>query len=160
MPFDTVSKISYKSANVKSYNSKYDLAVTGLNFNGMQFWSLNGNTISPTNPNYIIACNYLQVLTAFDIVSDRRLKENIQDITETDVNNLVNLKGKQYTLISDNTKHLHFGYIAQEVEPFYPNLVLTNSKQMKSINYIELIPLLVEKINRLELEIIKLKTNI
>ena len=150
------SKIAYRSANVKSYN----LQVNGLNLNGIQFWTLNGNTISPTNPNYIITCNYLQVLTSFNLVSDARIKDNIEDISNTDVDNLVNLKGKQYTLIQDSTNHKHFGYIAQDVEPIYPNLVLTNSKQIKSINYIELIPLLVEKINRLELEIQKIKTTI
>jgi hypothetical protein len=159
---EVFTKVAYRSANVKSYRTltKYDLLANGINLNGMQFWTLNGNTLTPTNPNLVISCNQLQVLQNFSLTSDIRLKENISDIPDIDIDNLVNLKGKQYTLINDKTKHVHFGYIAQDVEPFYPNLVITNSKQIKSINYMELIPLLIEKINRLELEIIKLKTNI
>lgn len=162
MTSQVFSKIEYRSATVKSYNSpnRYNLNVNGLNLNGIQFWTLNGTTLSPTNPNYVVSCNYLEVLIAANIASDVRIKDNIEDISNTDVDNLVNLKGKQYTLIHDSANNKHFGYIAQEVEPIYPNLVFTNSKQMKSINYIELIPLLVEKINRLELEIQKIKTTI
>jgi hypothetical protein len=76
------------------------------------------------------------------------------------IDNLVYLKGKQYTFINDPSKKIHYGYIAQDVEPIYPNLVITNEEQIKSINYIELIPLLVEKINKLEVEIFNLKNNI
>ena len=44
-----------------------------------------------------------------------------------------------------------YGLIAQEVEELYPELVNTNETDgMKSLNYIELIPLLLEQIKELK----------
>jgi hypothetical protein len=87
------------------------------------------------------------------LTSDIRLKENIQNIPNNAIDNLVNLQSKQYTFINDPLKKIHYGYIAQDFEQLYPSLIATNADEIKAINYIELIPLLVEKINRLELEI-------
>jgi hypothetical protein len=156
------SKIPHTSANVKGYNSRptYGLTSNGINLNGIQLWTINGNQLVPINNQNLVSCNNLQVGSSFSITSDRKLKENIDDIHIESIDNLVNLKGKQYTFINDPLKTIHYGYIAQDVEQVYPNLVMTNSAQIKSINYIELIPLLVEKINNLESEIIKLKNNI
>jgi hypothetical protein len=56
---------------------------------------------------------------------------------------------------SDSTTH--FGLIAQDVEKIFPNLVREDSKGMLSVNYMELVPILIsavqeqnEKIKKLE----------
>ena len=59
--------------------------------------------------------------------------------------------------ISDDIKH--FGFIAQDVEKEFPSLVSTDNEGMKSINYLEMIPLLLHKINDLERKIDELKNN-
>lgn len=158
---DTYSKIANRSANVKGYNSRstYSLTADGLNPTGIQLWTINGNQLVPINNQNLVSCHNLQVNTSFSLISDVRLKDNIQDIPMNYIDQLVNLKCKQYTFINDTSKTIHYGYIAQDVEQLYPNLVMTNTEQIKSINYIELIPLLIEKINNLESEIIKLKNN-
>jgi hypothetical protein len=155
-------KIPYRSANVKSYNfqPEINLTSTGINLNEIQLWTINGNNLIPANNNLVVSCNNLQALQSFSFTSDVKLKDNIKDIPNEYIDNLVYLKGKQYTFINDPSKKIHYGYIAQDVEPIYPNLVITNEEQIKSINYIELIPLLVEKINKLEVEIFNLKNNI
>ena len=48
--------------------------------------------------------------------------------------------------ISDRT---HAGFLAQEVEEILPDLVTTSAEGIKSMNYIELIPYLVEMNQRL-----------
>jgi hypothetical protein len=82
--------------------------------------------------------------TGFIVSSDRRLK------------NIVSRSGDMvtYTLKNDNTKQLHYGYIAQEVEKVLPTTVSTDDKGMKAVNYIEV---LVKKVNDLEKEIAELK---
>jgi hypothetical protein len=82
--------------------------------------------------------------TGFIVSSDRRLK------------NIVSRSGDMvtYTLKNDNTKQLHYGYIAQEVEKVLPTTVSTDDKGMKAVNYIEV---LVKKVNDLEKKIEQLE---
>ena len=92
--------------------------------------------------------------------SDVHVKENIQ-IIHGEEKNLSNLNPIKYTYDYDENKINHFGLSAQEVEKYYPNLVneisMGSDTTLKTINYIELIPLLICKINTLEKEIEDLK---
>ena len=96
--------------------------------------------------------------------SDLKLKENIEKISLDDINNkLMNLVPKEYTYKSDENKHIHYGLIAQETEHYFPNLVstvVTDELSFKSINYIELIPLLLLKIQDLQSQIDQLNTTL
>jgi hypothetical protein len=84
----------------------------------------------------------------FTNLSDRRTKENIQNISKSDKDKVLQLVPKTYNLI--NEKNKRYGLIAQEVEELYPELVSEDNKGMKSLNYIELIPLLLEQIKELK----------
>ena len=83
--------------------------------------------------------------TAVNLNSDQRLKRDIQPIALDNklsklrpVTYYWNEKGKQKG--GDNT--LQYGFIAQEVERLYPEMVSTDSEGLKSVNYIQLIPVL------------------
>jgi len=90
--------------------------------------------------------------------SDRRLKENIENISQNDKDKVLQLVPKTYNMISDQNKK-RYGLIAQEVEELYPELVNTNETDgMKSLNYIELIPLLLEQIKDLKKSVEQIKT--
>jgi hypothetical protein len=81
-------------------------------------------------------------------LSDRKSKKNIKNITNHKINLLNYLIPVEYEYKkSDGNKH--FGFIAQDVQSLYPNLVI-NYDGLNTVNYIELIPLLVGKINNLE----------
>ena len=54
----------------------------------------------------------------------------------------------------------HFGFVAQEIEKFYPELVKNSEMGYKTVNYIELIPILVSKIQDLNKEIQELKEKV
>ena len=95
--------------------------------------------------------------------SDINLKDNIVEISSELTNNLINLKPVQYTYKTD--KKIHYGFIAQELETVLPELVVTkpdtsNSAQIKAINYLEIIPLLVGKLQKMQTEIDNLKLQI
>ena len=96
--------------------------------------------------------------------SDINLKDNIVEISSELTDNLINLKPVQYTYKSDKEedKKVHYGFIAQELETVFPELVVTkpdisNSDQIKAINYLEIIPLLVGKLQQMQTEIDNLK---
>ena len=64
---------------------------------------------------------------------------------------------KSYNFKEQKTQS--FGLIAQDVEKIYPQLVNTNEDGTKSVNYTELIPLLLLQTNNLERKIEELKNN-
>jgi len=89
--------------------------------------------------------------------SDVILKKDIQSITREKTDNLLNLNAVSYKLKEDLTAKEHFGFIAQEIEKFYPELVKNSEMGYKIVNYIELIPILVSKIQDLNKEVQELK---
>ena len=75
--------------------------------------------------------------------SDVRLKQNIEEIPGA-LQKIVQIHGKSYTFINDEQQQKHYGVIAQDIQRILPNLVKENEQGYLSVNYIELIPILVE----------------
>ena len=93
--------------------------------------------------------------------SDIYLKENIELIDINKTNKILNLKVSKFTFKDDSARNLHYGFIAQDFELEYPELVCTkpdkNLNNIKAINYLEIIPLLVSKIQLMQKELDELK---
>jgi hypothetical protein len=93
--------------------------------------------------------------------SDINLKENIKSIDISFSNKILNLKPSEFTFKDDEGQKKHFGFIAQDFEVEYPELIAAkpdkNIKNLKSINYLEIIPLLVGKIQDMQNQIDELK---
>ena len=64
----------------------------------------------------------------------------------------------QYDTDAKELQEIHYGLIAQDVQKIYPNLVYQRGEQL-SINYIELIPLLIKTVQELSAEVEELKKN-
>jgi hypothetical protein len=96
--------------------------------------------------------------------SDIHLKQNISEINCDATNKIMNLKANQFTFKSDPTSHVHYGFIAQDFEKEFPELISIkpdrNMANIKAINYLEIIPLLVSKIQLMQKEIDELKNEI
>jgi hypothetical protein len=94
--------------------------------------------------------------------SDERLKNNIIPIKNNKTNDILNLNPVEFNYKSDKKvdKTLHYGFIAQEVEKVYPELVKTGFLGYKNVNYIELIPLLLLKMKDMQNEINELKEHL
>ena len=93
--------------------------------------------------------------TSFNSTSDRRIKDNILNINET----IDLLKPRKY--INRITNKQEFGFIADEIQKIFPNLVNGDfgGEILQSVNYIQVIPLLVKEIQYLKKEIDDLKNN-
>ena len=96
--------------------------------------------------------------------SDKRVKQDIKPIYNESYNNIMNLSPKKYIFRDDYNKKEHYGFIAQDMEKVFPQLVTSDTEGIgnygggvKSINYIELIPFLVAKIQDLQKEVDTLK---
>ena len=88
--------------------------------------------------------------------SDRRLKENFLSI-ENPLEKVNNLNGYYYNWIKDENKKVNVGFIAQEVETQFPMLITNQENGYKSVNYIGIIPVLLECIKDLQKQINDLK---
>ena len=98
--------------------------------------------------------------------SDVKLKENIEDIQEDECDEILKVKPKKYNYKNDENKKMRYGFIAQELEIFFPHLVseIVNDDDdnddndiIKSVNYIDMIPILLCKIQKMQKEIDILK---
>lgn len=92
--------------------------------------------------------------------SDARLKENIENIQSEQSAKLLSLNPVIFNFKSDARKKDHYGFIAQEIEQLYPELVNNAETGYKRVNYVELIPLLVSKIKTMQIEIDELQEKI
>lgn len=132
------------------------------------------NTIP--NTTYDITTNYYIGVAGVTVGSDQRLKDNIKDLSGA-LTSLSQLKGVTYRLkpreidnanltssttpdtgriqsstqIIDTAKYNrnHIGFLAQDVQKIFPELVFTDGDGMLSVDYISLIPVLVESIKEI-----------
>jgi endosialidase-like protein len=97
--------------------------------------------------------------------SDRQLKKDIGRITHA-LGHVLSLNGVTYRY--DTGKHPEMGlsdapqigFIAQELEQVYPEVVKTRDDGMKAVNYAHLVPVLVEAIKEQQAMIADLQTQI
>jgi nitrogen fixation protein len=110
----------------------------------------------PTNPLEVVG-NIKA--TSFSSSSDYRLKTEIVTISGSTYS-LDNLRPVEYKLKSD--QQLHYGFLAHELQQMYPSMVngVKDGEEMQSIQYQELIPLLVKEIQELKAEVKLLKKEI
>lgn len=91
--------------------------------------------------------------------SDKRLKKNFLPITNS-LSNIYKLNGYQFNWIEEaRSRDLQTGLIAQEVQKIFPELVQTDEKGFLSVNYIGLVPHLIEAVKELRDENNSLKNN-
>ena len=89
--------------------------------------------------------------------SDQRYKKNITTLTSS-LNKIKHVRGVSYNWIDPKKdKAQQIGFIAQEVEAQFPQLVKTNEKGMKSVAYANMVPVLLEAIKEQQQQIDELK---
>jgi hypothetical protein len=105
----------------------------------------------------VIALNgYVTMQYGFGVTSDERIKTNIKTI-ENALDKTLLLRGVEYNDFRIEPEKKRIGLIAQEVESIVPEVVRTNDDGMKSIEYQNLIGLLVESIKDQQKQINELK---
>jgi FtsZ-binding cell division protein ZapB len=99
---------------------------------------------------------------SYNCVSDLRYKKNITPL-QSSLTNVLSLRGVNYDWRIQEfpeqafTTQRQTGFIAQELEQFYPEMVTTDAKGFKSVDYARLTPVLVEAIKELNEKILALE---
>jgi len=81
----------------------------------------------------------------FTSYSDQTLKNNIQDIDKTDWDRLIRVKPRKFRW-KDQPDREVYGFIAQEIQPIYPQMV-NKSGKLLTVDYQQMVPLLVDRVN-------------
>lgn len=124
--------------------------------------------------NGTVYCSSSMTATSFTTSSDMRIKKGISEINSKALTNILRLNPVQYTwdkdqyakVTSSNREDLdeflddkvHYGLLAQEVRELFPDLVYGDEKEgLLSINYTELIPILIQSIQELSAQLSELQ---
>jgi hypothetical protein len=158
-----VSNYGGRQPNNSSYIKQFSSATSGY-----AYWiykTINGiKYITPTTKDDVYIPKDLFVVGSINSPSDMSLKENISDLTNDFCDNILKITPKKYNFINDENKKEHYGIIAQELEEIFPKLITNigtedsenNINQIKSVNYLELIPIMIAKMKDMQNEIDKL----
>ena len=165
------------------YGNSYCYGIAGQltgNSTGAGVFGRIGNTFTPAflpgqyaglfNGETLVSGNF--TATNVYTYSDIRLKENVSDLLEgestkaveklMDVNVIkYNLKKEAFGFYDNDeaeikgkvTTLLHFGVSAQELQELYPNLVKEGQDGYLTVNYTELVPVLIRSIQELKQEL-------
>ena len=138
----------------------------GLIVNG--FLRLNGSLLSPTsNSNNFVEYNDNEDRSGSQIssrLSNLKMGSFFLDVPQStyaesaiEDSNVVNIKKEQPKQEAYLRKH--YGLSINQLEEVFPDLVYEDEDGTKSINYVEMVPILVQAINELKSEINELKGN-
>jgi hypothetical protein len=93
--------------------------------------------------------NVINTNNSYGAISDISLKENIVDATSK-LNDLMQVKIRNYNLKADETKTKQIGVVAQELEQVFPAMVEEDKDGIKSVKYSVFVPMLVKAIQELK----------
>ena len=129
----------------------FGLNITGTSSNTVYVNNLVIDGLNSTDP---IATNASGLIVAG--TSDARLKQNINELNNAlDVIKSIRGVSFEYTPESEMGSGVRYGFIAQEVQEFIPDIVRARAKGdgMLSLNYNEIVPILVEAVKELSIDI-------
>ena len=162
-----VSNYGGRQPNNSSYIKQFSSAPSG--FVNWIYKTISGiKYITPASNNSVYLPKDLIVVGSINSPSDVSLKENINELTDDFCNNILNIKPKKYNFTNDENKKERYGIIAQELEEYFPELITNTGiedtdnsvKLIKSVNYLELIPIMIVKMKNMQNEIDELKKKI
>jgi hypothetical protein len=158
-----------KQPNNTSYIKKFVTGVSGSLWKAMNYEKPDGTndivvtTNSPKYTNVYIPGNLYVDGFFLNPPSDINLKKNITSLNIDITDKIMKLNPTSFEFKNDPYNNIHYGFIANELETEYPELVHTKPDQIyntsKAVNYLEMIPLLVHKIQLMqkEIDVLKLK---
>ena len=126
-------------------NEKIEIINTnGTASNAINISSTSGS-ITLQSSNNIILDGTVSMRGETSFTSDRRLKNNISKFNEA-LDTVMKFEGVNFTWKKDKNNKKQYGFIAQQIQEIIPELVNTDENNGLSVNYIGVIPILVEAI--------------
>ncbi|PLW79384.1 hypothetical protein C0585_08225 [Candidatus Woesearchaeota archaeon] len=159
--------IAFKSESTDTgyiYSDTNNMYVGAIE-NDLRLYAYNGGNVNLYSETGEIIMESTVILSdGSSVPSDINLKENIVQIPIEKSNKLLEIDGVKYNLKKNGKEEI--GFIAQEVEEYFPTLVYTDTEGIKSLDYTKMIvPLLEvvknqeERIKQLEEDISELKNS-
>jgi hypothetical protein len=152
-----------KQPNNTAYIKNFVYGVPISLWKAVRFPNLNIQALTPSSSYYdnVYIPGNLYIDGSIIKPSDELLKEDVNKLDEETTNKLLNLNVVKYCLKDDVTKKVQYGFIAQEFATEYEELVTDKPdnkySNIKGIDYLAIIPLLVHKIQQMQCEINELK---
>ena len=152
------SNYNGKQPNNTSYIKNFVRGIPASLWKAINYQKIYGSiemVLTPTKINSVYIPGNLFVDGSIINPSDAILKTNISTLNEDITDKITNLKPSSFEFKDDPSKRIHYGFIE------YPELIHykpdNKYSKIKSINYLEIIPLLVHKIQKIQCEIDELK---
>lgn len=125
-------------------------ADSSLTFSNAMIFDTNGNIGIGQTPTAGIELDVLgdiEFTGTITDVSDRRLKDNIENLPNGQLKKITQLQGVSFTMKGDEEQKKELGLIAQDVQPHYPSLISTSPDDgIMSMNYVGIIAPMIEAI--------------
>ncbi len=127
---------------------------TDTSYQRMRIRGYNGNTTIGFSAytNYKLAINGTCYAIQYWQASDSRLKHDIQPLGKS-MENILKLRGVSFVYNNDSTGKTQIGFVAQELEAIYPELVITDDDGFKAVNYANMTAILLEGIKEQQTEL-------
>jgi hypothetical protein len=114
--------------------------------------------VGTTTPSYRLHVNGSVGATSYTTISDERFKQNIKGIMNP-LDKITQIEGHSYTFNTSKFKERNFpggervGFLAQEIQKVFPDLVTMDSEGYLGVDYNGLIPVMLEAIKELKSQI-------
>lgn len=115
-----------------------------------------GSTTSPIDQVKILqsgGTNCSITSSGLACTSDERLKTNITDLSSNILDSLTKIRTVTYNWNANPSSNQMIGFLAQDLEQYFPQLVSTDKQGQKSVNYANITPVLVQGMRELNLKL-------
>jgi hypothetical protein len=136
--------------------------ISGPSIASWIYKKLNGGLLvqTPANSKIPVLINSDVIITGSIFnTSDQKLKDNITSIPRDHIDDIFTLNPILFTYRNDSMCKKHYGVLAQDVEKVFPNLVKEDITGFKTVNYQELLPLMLAKMKNMQEQIDEIKQN-
>lgn len=161
VPVNSATPNVLECSQIYDNGTSVGIATTG-SFDYTWTGGLTGSNLPSTTGTLKLDVNGVTRALAFMATSDKKFKKDIKDL-EGALDKVNSLQGKTYHWRKDEfkdknfTEELQYGFIAQEVQEVLPEIVIKDAKGDLAMNYIALVPILVEAIKQQQNEITETK---
>ncbi len=131
------------------------IAIGGYATNTAENQFMIGSTERPINEIVVVQTGGTECIidtNGLGCTSDENLKTNITSLAST-LEILSNIDAVAYNWNHDPNGSKQIGFIAQNLEQYFPELVSTNSRGQKSVYYAQMTPILTKAIQELNLKV-------
>lgn len=142
------------ASSTNGFSNSIALGASATNTASNQF--MIGSAIRPIDEIRVVQTGGTECIidtSGLGCTSDERLKTNIIDLTTNTLDTLLNVKTVTYNWLNNPDGKTMVGFLAQDLEQYFPELVATNERGQKSVYYSQMTPILVEAIREMNLNV-------